>query len=279
MSTIADLPPTAKMLTGPGNNWQGTQDASTREERFTWVVPWGDSNAFYAAAVGTPTAIPAGNGLSITRRVPLRHPYNPAMWMTKLAWEGRAARYQPKGAAAGYILFTATFGYVGYSIGGEQAGQQSGFPPFVKITSRAATRVVTDPSRKYTATNPNGTSQQATAVVINQPVAVQFGGNAFQITLFRIPDLVTWQTLVAPLCGTVNSKPFALGAFTRDAGSVLFEGYGFEEEVDAAGNMTWTGTVDLHCSSLPWNSIFLAGSIAKLTPAPYPLADHNTLYI
>lgn len=281
MSTIADLPISARLLTGPENAWNGTIDGPDWEDNLTWAVPWRDSNAFYAAVVGQTVSISFGSsGASISRKIPLQHPFNPNLWAKKISYRGIDGPCKPRGAVAAVVKLGITFGYLPYNLGGNlgdaqsPTGVQQSFPPFVRIAGKSAQRAVTDPSRKYT----YGPDSNHTTP-LNQAVGRQFGGNSYSYTLYCIPDLAAWEALVIPLCGTTNSLPLVVGSTSRSAGTVLFEGYGFELDADAAGNARWTGTVDLHCSSLPWNSVFAGGAVSNLYPPPFPTADHNVMYL
>lgn len=296
MSTINELPTSAKFLTGDQYCWQGTQDNQTREETFTWVVPWKDSNAFYATVVGKPKTFTIGN-VSMTRNIPLQHPYNANLYATKLAWKGKDGPNKPAEAPYAQVFFTVTFGYLGYSTGGDDGSgggdDSSGNAPFVKITAKSASQTVTDPEKKYTisphnSSNTNnggntnnsgtGTGTSGGSGTYNANVAKRFAGQSYQMELFCIPDIAQWETLMAGLEGRVNSIPFQLGSFNRDVGTVLLESYGYQQTIDVQGNAIWTGTIDLNYSTLPWNSVFKGGQLWDLSPSPYDSADLNGLY-
>ena len=221
MSTISDLPPSSKLLTGPSYAWQGFQDVSGREDSHTWEVKYSESNAFYQTVCGNVVTISYTGG-SVTRRIPLQHPDNPQMYAKRIDWQGIDGIKKNPGDRYASVRIKVTFGYPGYSVTSDtsEGGQNStnNYPPFMKFSGKASMRSITDTSKKYTYGTGAGTP-------LNQNVAVHFGGVSYSVQLFCIPDLAAWQAIMDPLKGCVNSTDLVLGAFSQPAGSVLLEGF------------------------------------------------------
>ena len=283
MSTTSNLPASAVILTSKDYALSGQKDSEGLQETVSWMVPWSDSGAFFQTVVGSPATVSIGSGVSITRSIPLQDPYNGNLFANAMTYRCVDGSKKIAGNPYQHVIFTVTFGnkFGGTTEGTDSStGNSTEVPKFCRITRKGAGRAVTDAGRNYTYQSTSGGSTGPPATVkLKQNVATYFAGGVYQIQLFQIANIDAWEQAVAPLEGCVNSQPFQVGQFTRAAGTVLLESYEYDEDYDVLGNLTYTGTLNINCSSLLWNNYFIGGQQYPLTPAPYPTADLNQIYV
>lgn len=262
MSTIADLPPSAKLLIGQSAQTNFAMDGSGLKMRLTWSVSWEDSPAFLEALQGYPETIG-----TLTRRVPLRNQFVPSIYALAIS----NARFVGADSAISasristHIHYTIEYGPLGYEVGGDSA--------YVTINHAGSTRSVTVPGVQYafSAGTYSGTKVQ-------QDVAQPIGGVGMQLTLHQVPSISAFVATADAMLGTVNSTSLVVAGITRAAGTVYFDTYESQSTRSVLGTEQHEVSISLIYSALPWNKFLDPGGSANaVTPAPFPTANHNTL--
>lgn len=259
MSTLADLPPSAKILVGRNGQFRFAMSGESVNQRLAFKVTWEDSPAFLQAVIGTTATI---NGL--VRRVPLQNPYLPQLYAVGISdCQGvgsdaniSATRPYP------WLIYTVDFAILPFGVSGDSA--------FLTLNHDGAGRTVTVPGQYYAFSD--GTK-------IDQNVGIPIGGHAISLTVHQLPSLINFMAVATPLEGKVNSTTLTVAGISYAPGTVFFETFGTSSQKSAFGVATHEAGISLIYSALPWNKAIkpTTGLPDDVSPAPFQTANLNAL--
>jgi hypothetical protein len=260
MSTLADLPPSAKILVGRNGQFRFAMNGDAVNQRLAFKVTWEDSPAFLQAVIGTTATV---NGL--VRRIPLQNPYLSQLYAIGISdCQGQGSDENISDTRPyPWLIYTVDFAILPYGVSGDSA--------FLTLTHDDAGRTVTVPGQNYTFAD-DGSK-------IDQNVGLPIGGTAVQFTLHQLPSLPGFLSVVLPLVGKVNSTAVTVAGVTYPAGTLYFETFGTGSQRSAFGVETHEGSISLVYSALPWNQAIkpTTGLPANVSPAPFQVANLNAL--
>lgn len=260
MSTVADLPASAVKLANPlgAGGMGGHADALRWEEQITWRVPHEDFGSFVVACLYTPATLTVSGG-TVTRNVPLVHPYLP--FLHALGVDYRA--FSPNDSDDvdgdpfewGDLDCTVTFGQLPFATDGDQ--------PFVEIQTEGSVQDFTLPNYAY--------SFLGTAERIAQDVGVPVGSVRKVIHWHAVPDPDAAEAIVGPLMGLVNNAVLTMGGLVCPIDTVHFQTYSLSETRSLGGVRNARLSLQTAIRTAPtWNQAMRkTGAFGTLDPLPF----------
>lgn len=265
MSTSADLPSSAAMLSNPAGNgaYSYSEDAGNRIEEYSWVCNWDDRNAFREVVIGYPETVIVG-GMSVTRNITLQSDITPDLYAIGISMKGEG-----KSNTHGTRPYNKAIFKIKYALPTNGAGADS---PYYSISEQGSLRSVTVPNYKNSFSN---------GEKLDSNYALTFPGTSILLTIFQVNDIVAFRSMAQNMLATpVNSSPITLGGLSVGTGKALFEGYSTDSTISGLGVEQHSGQIVINVSSLPWNSFVRSdGNIDTLNNPPYSTGNLNTLLI
>lgn len=210
MSTVADLPEGWNRLAG---DTVVGQDNGRVEAEAVWWGPWASYSGFLAAVGGIAEDIDYGNGIVVSRVVPLKFPSDSDLfdqcYATRASLIGRG---MPAPHATEGITYSHCMARVYFETNpGMNFGADS---PFMSVQWGAGLDFITRPGTAYELPS------YSPARKLNQDVGVPVATLEFGITFYQVAAYNPTDYL--PYVGRVNSIPFIVGDVEFPAGTIHY---------------------------------------------------------
>jgi len=243
MSTIEQLPSSARMLYEPARNVRVVEGATLA--RLAWSVPKADFATFMEIASGVDEVIVWPGG-SITRRVPLKYPGG-SFFADMYAYDIDATGIgQPSYDTFEGIQYSLWKIVVSFKTFDFLAGV--GDYPLVSLSTTSGSDKVTRPGTAYKFPSDN--------LRIDHAVGVRVGGLDLALTMHWLPPITqTVLTLWTGLTGRVNSVAFPTPWGTFAAGYVQFLGFDASETYKVGNQRLGQVTHKFKYREVPHNQI------------------------
>lgn len=290
MSTIADLPASWRknLLTNFSGNGAFSLEYTATEGGgpLSWHGPFADFQAFRTAALFQAATITLTGGGSLTKIVPLVHPFDDAFHAVRLSIRPFRGYDQGEQTTADdpwavdadppwpELLATVTFGVLPYATGGDAAA------PFLSIKQGSNPQRITIPNAPYELVDESDVFIESVAQDISVPIAEE----RLTFTWHGVTDLPAINTLTQPIIHTLNDATITL----PDVGLVCDPGTLHVAGRDSAKTLTLGSIAKSEFSltatwrPIDWNRYLASkpphrGIFRRANPLPIPYADHTVL--
>lgn len=274
MSEVSALPPSAEPLANPLGNGAFTsrRDATTREDQLSWIVRFAELGAFYAACFDTEETIEVAPGpppTTITRPVPLKHPFAPDIYALEANARALTASdiYNESDIWSDFYEFcvvTVKFGVLPYSFAGDS--------PYISVRYSGRSTGITLPNHVY---HRAGGTERTT-----QDIVVPCFQQEFVITRHEVTNLNEELGILKPLAGMCNATAITVDGQSYAQHTLHFPEFNAELAISFGGSRKASISYPVRWRPRPtWQQVqWSDGSIADLDPLPLVAGNIGPLF-
>lgn len=265
--TLDDISVGWSFLNNPDGNGGYSFDVTEegRTDVIAFKVAFNDLETFVNEVKGYPVSYGSSTSGTITRNVPMQHPWNKKLYAVRISGEGLGAENSPtRSKPYPYALVRVTFGTLTWE-------PEDPSTPFLDIEIQGGGNYITLPGVPFT--------YATSGKPLEQDFGKMVGELAFSVTRYDVPDLDRFQAIANPLKTMVNSAALTIGNTTYAAETVLFPTYSASRQNTGLGQRKHKVTLQLIQRDLNWNKVLApSGSYDYLTPKPYDQGDLSVLF-
>jgi hypothetical protein len=235
-----------------------------------WVLP-GELPTFRATIAGVPATTISIGGASVTRLIPMAHPYEPNCYAYSLRIVPAPGTVCTRDSLGQGFKYADYFCDVKFRTPKYDFSGTGGDFPMVTVARQSGVDMVTRPGSAYRFPS-DGTR-------LVHEVGVPVGTTQYSMTFHRLPALDN--TLYDALRGCVNLTTF----FGKDPGTMLFLGCSSSGELTLGGFASFEATLEFSHRTVPHNQVMRPDGAGFESPVEVgsgnpllPIADLTALY-